>query len=312
MLDQWAPNAKNVGLQKIFALAENNIPGSSRAILAYAANRMQDKLVEQTNLANGVPLKSAKSENTLSTDELTEIQKTVIQRTYPYMYIADKSSWYSLIAERAKQIDPSVFGKKDKAGNMNADKSMTSFVNSLGLMDMVAYSEAQKGNPNAQYIKSVYGMIGKFVQDPAARLNIMNNTYETVERLDVDPKLKATIKLGNALGNIDILDKALQDKNFVSQNRQTVDNAIRTVFGTLDHINKTGMSTILEDLKDETGPIATATKQPYYNGSAYNQGLSYGKSYGSSQHDSGNRQAYDQLSAKIPQLYKSLPADYKS
>ena len=199
---------------------------------------MQDKMVEQLNLQKGVDPKAAKGETTLTTEERAEIQKTVIQRVYPYLYIADKSSWYSLAAERAKQIDPNVFGTKTSDGVV-VSKSLNSFVNSLGLMDMVAFSEGQKGNPNAKYIASVYSMIAKYVQDPAARLNIMNNTYETVERMNIDPKMKATIKLGNALGNIDILDKALKDKVFMSKNGQTVDNAIRTVFGTLDQINKT-------------------------------------------------------------------------
>ncbi len=313
LIDQWNPSATNVGIQQMFSMAEQKIPGSSRAIMAYAAGKMQDKYVIEANLAKWVPFKDAKNETTLTPSELAEIQKNIIQTVYPSLYITDKSSWYGLVAERAKQIDPRNLGKTSKEGILYADKSASSFINSLGLLDMIAYQEGQKGNPDAKYIASVYSLIGKYVKDPKARLHIMNNTYESIERLNIDPKMKATIKLGNALGNIDVLDKAVKDPEFMKKNAKVVDNAIRTVFGTLDQINNMGMSTFLEELgtalKGNSG--ATEGNLKGFSGSAIKQANSFGRSTDGSQYDNSNRKALEQLSNKIPSLIKRLPSTYK-
>lgn len=310
VLSQWWPNSENVGLQKIFALVENSIPWASRVLISYAANKLQDKLVTEMNARKGN--NETTNEKKLLSEEKTEIQKTVISKLYPFMYIADKSSWYSLIIERTKQLEPNLFWKKDKNWSYYADKSVTSLVNSLWLMDSIAFSEWQKANPNAKYIANVYSLIGKYVTDTSSRLAIMNNTYETIERMNIDPKMKTTMKVWNALGNIDILDIAIKDKNFVAQNWWILWTAIKTVFGALDSANKIWMSTLLEDLEDKSWYISNKSKQANWNWDAKKQALSYWKTYPSSQYDNSNRESFEKLSNKVPWIISNLPKDYKS
>lgn len=71
-----------------------------------------------------------------------------------YMNVADKQTWSSMVYERMKQEYPTLI-----KFNTNKQQSMFS---AMGLVDLMAYNEAKSGNPDANYVKNVFALIGKY------------------------------------------------------------------------------------------------------------------------------------------------------
>jgi len=74
---------------KVLTFAEQNVPGSSRVVLSYIANSMfntQQNVFMQATTGDKYAI--------ASDDVNKEIQRDIITKLYPYLYVADKTSWY--------------------------------------------------------------------------------------------------------------------------------------------------------------------------------------------------------------------------
>jgi hypothetical protein len=78
---------------KIMAASEAARPGSSKIVLSYLANQ------EEYELLKKVTGKDYPSSTDVTDEEMATIQRQVLQDYYPYMFTADKTSWYRAITE---------------------------------------------------------------------------------------------------------------------------------------------------------------------------------------------------------------------
>jgi hypothetical protein len=88
-----AGDRKQAGLNKIMAAAEASRPGSSKIVISYLANKEEYELMQKVT-GNKYP-----STKDLTEEEMSAIQRQVLQDYYPYMFVADKTSWYKAITE---------------------------------------------------------------------------------------------------------------------------------------------------------------------------------------------------------------------
>jgi len=293
-ISKYAPNIKEMQLAKIIAFAESEVPGSSRVVLSYLANTAMEWMTQKVNMNKGLDQFTAKSMNQLTEEELIALQQWVIQQYYPSLFVSDKTSWFRLVEERLKQLNPKGF---------TTSPALAKFVNSLWFLDLIAYNEWRKWDTSAWYIKNVYSYIGKYVTDPKHRLNLMSAANETIQNLTTDRELRNTLQLWTVLWNIDILDKVLKDESFMKANWDIVSKALDIVFGTVDWLNQIGLKAAREEIWD-AGSWGRGSK-------AYRQWLySAWKKYTPWQYDSSNRKAAEELQDKMPRLLQNIPQWY--
>jgi len=275
-------------LLTIMAFADAQVNGSSRLVLSYVANKELDAIKQQMNIARGVPPKSAKYEE-LPSEYYTQAQAAVLEKYMPFMYQADKTSWFALMDSRLKQLHPN-WARSQKSGT-----SLSQFLNANMFMDMVMYDESKKSNVNSNYIKSVYSFIGKYAPDDKTRMALYEMSMNSVDNMHLDRNVANQVKLGVVLGNVDHLNTMLKDKNFVENNKDVIQRALDITYGFVDGLNRTGREYATEGLS------GTARKQAVYSG----------KGYSPQSYQRGNASATKQLEdTKLPSVRANTPSWY--
>jgi hypothetical protein len=75
------------------AAAQAYRPGSSKIVVSYLANQYEYNLMKKLS---GKPYPSSKD---FTPEEYSQIQRSTLENFYPYMFMADKTSWYKAITE---------------------------------------------------------------------------------------------------------------------------------------------------------------------------------------------------------------------
>jgi hypothetical protein len=71
---------------------------------------------------------------------------------------------------------------------------------------------------------------------------------ETIQNLKTDTWIRNTMRLGTVLWNIDILDKVLKDKAFMSANKEIVEKALDITFWSVADINARWLKAAREEI----------------------------------------------------------------
>lgn len=282
-INQYAPEVEKMNVAKILAFAESEVPGSWRVLLSYLSSQYVYNRTKQINEAKGLDKYNVWKSVNLSQEEEQQIKKEAINLFYPHMYIADKTSWFKLISQRFEQIDPKLFIPK---GSKTMDNTLA---NALALTDMIAYQQAKdKIGSNAQYIKSVFSLIWKYIQDPIARTWMIFNSFETISWLHAPDDVKNNIKTWMLLWNIDFLKDLQKDDKFMAQNKWVFNNLMNILFW---HLEKTNISWIdwMRVIDDDLNKKAAITT---------------GNQYKNNQYTKWNYKALDDLKDKARSLYK--------
>ncbi len=251
---------RTAGLVELMAYADAKVPGSSRLMLSYLADKAYSNL-NQTYARDVIKMPDNKWEyeftDKLVPDDIKEMNKRMIlNKFYPSMYVADKTSWYRLAQERMETLYPGV---------VKISPENKSFLSAVGMLDLIAYGETKNGNPDANFIKNVFTFTGKYVDDPARRLFLGNRAMDSIDATASHPDVKAAAKLGFVAGNIDIVDKMLNDPEMVSKHGKELENAMNKIFGTLKEINNTGSDLVRADISDAVNKhYSKSTGKPYY------------------------------------------------
>ena len=179
---------------KLMAMAEAYQPGSGKTILSYLANQEAYEYLQKATW-NKYP-----SWNDIDDETNKAIQALVVEKYYPELFICDKTSRYRAIQVYLNDANPDVFNSLYK------DQKLSKFTNTLWYMDMLMHQMAYEWEVDAAYIKNVWWMIGKYVDDDAARMTLINYTLSSIDKLDwltESQKLKAKESL--LAGNMDFI-----------------------------------------------------------------------------------------------------------
>ena len=189
-----AGDRKQAGLNKIMAAAEASRPGSSKIVISYLANKEEYELMQKVT-GNKYP-----NTKDLTEEEMSAIQRQVLQDYYPYMFVADKTSWYKAITEY-------VSWKYDVFKDLYKDDDLTWYLSTLWYMDMIMYQQAREWNVNAKYIKNSWTMLSKYMKDPSARINAIDYIMHTIENSWFSRWREASAKMWVLAANMDFYDK---------------------------------------------------------------------------------------------------------
>ena len=197
-----APDRKKAWLMKIMAASEAARPGSSKIVLSYLANQ------EEYELLKKVTGKDYPSSTDVTDEEMAMIQRQVLQDYYPYMFTADKTSWYRAITEY-------VSNKYDLFKDLYKDDDLTWYLSTLGYMDMIMYQQAKTGNVNAKYIKNSWSMLAKYMKSEPARMNAISYIMNTINNSNFSRGKATSAKMWVLAANMDFYDKI--QKNWMMQ-----------------------------------------------------------------------------------------------
>lgn len=258
-------------LRKVIAMAENEIKWSGRIMLSYLSKKDYSNAVSQWNVANG--LRASFSDKNIPEDQVTLLKAAIIEKWYWEKSVfangspdTDRESWFRLIEERLQEIDPQTF---------NLSSTKKKYFNTLGLMDYVAYSEGKKGDPDASYIKNIFGVIGKYFKNPDDRINIINHTLDTIDNLSANPEVKTMLKVWSLAGNMDFLNFMIKDVEFTKNHNDWLQKFLDVMFLTNQELVNHWTDLAIKDLW-ETGRrqwIASGWPKRYWKyqgGSPYN------------------------------------------
>lgn len=186
---------KNDWLIKIMAMADAYQPGSGKVIVSYLANLDAYDLLKQATWVDYPSWSDI-------TDDVNEaIQAMVVQKWYPELFIADKTSWYRAIQVYLNDANPEVFNALYK------DQKLQKYTNTLWYMDMLMHQMAYEWEVDAKYIKNIWWMIGKYVDDDQARITLVNYTLSSIDALDMPESQKLIAKEALLAGNMDFYSK---------------------------------------------------------------------------------------------------------
>ena len=185
---------KKAWMLKILAAAQASRPGSSKIVLSYLANQREYELLKE------VTKKNYPSTRDVTEEQMTDIQRQVLQEYYPYMFVADKTSWYKAITEYVSNKYP-VFE------NLYKDDDLTWYLSTLWYMDMIMYQQAKEGNVNARYIKNSWSMLSKYFKSEEARLNAIEYTMNTIEHSGFSRWKATSAKMWVLAANMDFYNR---------------------------------------------------------------------------------------------------------
>lgn len=100
-------------------------------------------------------------------------------------------------------------------------------------MDLMAYGEIMTGNPDANYVKNVFAMTGKYVQDPKLRMFLANRAMDAIDQTATHPEIASAAKLGFVAANVEIIDKLLKDPEMVAKHGDDLAVSMDKIFGTV-------------------------------------------------------------------------------
>lgn len=227
---------KKAWLAKIMAAAEASRPWSSKIILSYLANQ------EEYNLLKLVTKKDYPSSNDVTSEEMAEIQRQVLEDYYPYMFLADKTSWYKAITEY-------VSWHFDIFDNLYKDDDMTWYLSTLWYMDMIMYQQARDWNVNAKYIKNSWTMLSKYFKSEKARMWAIDYTMHSIENSWMSRGRAASAKMWVLAANMDFYNKIQKNGMMNILYWDDIERYNWYVWWVLDDINKQWLNLSSENKK---------------------------------------------------------------
>lgn len=242
-----AADRKWAWLLKIMAAWEASRPGSSKIILSYLANQEEYKLLQQ------VSWKSYPSSNDVTEEEMDMIQRQVLEDYYPYMFTADKTSWYKAITEYVSNKYP-IFDTLYK------DDDLTGYLSTLGYMDMIMYQQAKEWNVNAKYIKNSRSMLSKYFKSEPARLNAISYTMWSIENSGFSRGKATAAKMWVLAANMDFYDRIQKSWIMQSLYWDDIEQYNQFVWWVLKDINDLDL-----DLSSQSWKTTWKRKNNYYN-----------------------------------------------
>ena len=202
LLDNSNWKNKQAGLMKIMAAAEASRPGSSKIVLSYLASQYENDRVKEITWDKYWSWKD------LSVQAQNDLQRETVSKFYPYMFLADKTSWYKAITEY-------VSGKYELFDTLYKDDNLQWYVNTLWYMDMLMYQQAQDWNVNAKFIKNSWSMLTKYMKSEPARINAINYIMDSINKSDMSNGQAVSAKMWVLAANMDFYDKYY--KNWMAQ-----------------------------------------------------------------------------------------------
>lgn len=245
-------------LVKAMAAAEANMPGSSKIVLGYLANNMlyENKKAVFWKWFSNVDIDPG-VEN--------QLRKQVVEQLYPYLYYADKSSWYKVAREYMSSYKPEIFA------NLKSDSELTWFVNTLSFLDLIYWNEANQWDVDAWYIKNIFNVAGKYIKDDWLRTKLVTNSLNTISWLhNATQTQKQLMRMWVLAANINHYDKMKKDPiaNIVYKN--DLDKFERTIWWVNENLNMAWMDWMMGDLSDsERKQYYWSTNKSYKNNSNY-------------------------------------------
>ena len=292
-INQWWLDIHERWLQKILVMAEQEVKWSSRVILSYMANKDYGSIVSSINKQRS--WKTSYSDSSLSKDERTQIQSEIIKKYYwTKAYFAqdsDQESWFKLIEMRLKDIDPEMF---------SVSTSKQKYFNTLAMMDYVAYTEWKKANPNATFLKNIFWVAGKYIQDEWARVDIVNHTLRTINSLDTNNDVKLMMKSWVLLWNMDFVDNLMKNEEFYKAHQDSIHSFLDIMFDTNDQVNQLWTKLAVNDLDN-------MWKKQYYSNGWYTNYWNNNKGYPSNK---TNDKILNDFKRKVP-TRADVPRSYR-
>ena len=216
---------KKAGLMKIMAAAQASRPGSSKIVLSYLANQREYELLKL------VTKKDYPSTKDVTEEQMAVIQRQVLEEYYPYMFLADKTSWYKAITEYVSNAYP-VF--KD----LYKDDDLTWYLSTLWYMDMIMYQQAKDWNVNARYIKNSLTMLSKYFKSEPARINAIDYIMNSIENSWMSRGREASAKMWVLAANMDFYDRIQKNWMLNALYWDDIERYNQYVRWVLDDINK--------------------------------------------------------------------------
>ena len=218
------------------AAAQASRPGSSKIVLSYLANQ------REYNLLKEVTGKDYPSTNDVTPEQMAVIQRQVLEEYYPYMFLADKTSWYKAITEY-------VSNKYDVFKDLYKDDDLTWYLSTLGYMDMIMYQQAREGNVNAKYIKNSWTMLSKYFKSEPARLNAINYVMDSIEHSWFSEGRETAAKMWVLAANMDFYDRIQKSWMMQALYSDDIERYNNFVWWVLKDINKQWLDLSSENKK---------------------------------------------------------------
>ena len=245
---------KKQWLLKIMAAAQAARPWSSKIVLSYLANQ------EEYALLKKVTGKDYPSSNDVTPEEMSAIQRQVLQDYYPYMFMADKTSRYKAITEY-------VSWNYEVFKDLYKDDDMTWYLSTLWYMDMIMYQQARDWNVNAKYIKNAWTMLSKYFKSEPARMNAIAYTMNSIENSWFSRGKEASAKMWVLVANMDFYDRIQKNWMMNALYWDDIERYNQYVWWVLDDINKHWLELSSENKKSSWKRYWNKYYTPYSKGS---------------------------------------------
>jgi hypothetical protein len=291
-LDKAYDDGKQAELRQLILAMDAKANGSARMALSYVADRALAQ-AKDANIAAGVMKKGEQ----LPPEVEMATKIGILEKLWPQMYAADKTSWWKLQMDYLKRNHPVEFdaSMSDEADRNIKGASLWKKMNAVGTMDLAIVSEAKAGNASAAFIRNVSSEASKYVEDPVERMKVLRYTLGRIGQLQTTPTDKAALRIGVLAGNVGHMAEIAQDQMVRTLYPQELQKTLDTFYGAAN-------AALVE-----TGKRFAAADKPY-GSSSYPSGSSYPKS--SSSAYAGNRGVQSQLENAMPALRRALPEGY--
>ena len=141
----------------------------------------------------------------------------------------------------------------------------------------------------------MFALTGKYVQDPQMRMLLANRAMDAIDATAPHPDVASAAKLGFVAGNVEVIDKMLNDPEMVAKHGKVLEESLNKLFGNEAHINKIGSDHVREEMDE-------ATKKRY--------SVSKGSAYVPKKYSNSNYKAKQGVESKVPSLIPKLPYGY--
>lgn len=275
-------SANKKELIKVLAAAEASEPWSSRIVLSYLANN------ELKSLKNKYLWDEYAKWADIPEDIEWELHRMIVEKYYPYMYTADKTSRYNLATKYVEYAQPEIFEWLSK------DTKLQWFVNSLWFLDLMVKEKWDAGDVNAAYIKNAFNFGTKYITDPSDKLKIIKHTMATIDWLDnPDVSQKQLMRLWVIWANVSFYNELKKDKVANILYKKDMEEFEWMIWDSIDDINLKGIKWIEWDMSWDDW----AKKQYYW---------AYWKPYTPATNSSANKQYVNDLMDKYNKVLNPM------
>lgn len=239
------PSMEEAGFQKILINAEKSTPGSAKVVVAYLANKLWYDWARE-NAPEWMKWYPDIGKADLDPASI-EKKREILERFFPYVYIADKTSYLKVAQNQLKNQYPEVF--------KGISSSQKSLINTLTLADFVAHREVLSGEPSAGNIASVLNLWSKYIKDDIDKLAVMNYTVRWIEQLDVPREDKDMAIQWVFYSGVETLHNVVKNKEIMESHGEHVTEAIDNLFWSVDRIAVNGWNIHALTNKDFEGAL---------------------------------------------------------